>query len=107
MLSTDQIPVLVAVGASALALSSMLWSLRVTDGHRGAANRFRQRAGEFEEKLARADSIFGAHHVVLPPRYSIFWRSLTPSYPPITVFFAPQVRVHKKAAPITVFSHKR
>ena len=64
-LSTDQIPVLVAVGASALALSSMLWSLRVTDGHRGAANRFRQRAGEFEEKLARADSIFGAHPGVI------------------------------------------
>ncbi len=60
-LSADQIPVLVAVGASALALSSMLWSLRVTDGHRGAANRFRHRASQLEEKLARADSIFGAH----------------------------------------------
>lgn len=64
-LSGDQIPVLVAVGASALALSSMLWSLRVTDGHRGAATRFRERAGQMEEKLARADSIFGAHPGVI------------------------------------------
>ena len=63
--SGDQIPVLVAVGASALALSSMLWSLRVTDGHRGAATRFRHRASQMEEKLARADSIFGAHPGVI------------------------------------------
>ena len=62
---TEQIPILVAVGASALALASMLWSLRVTDGHRGAANRYRQRAGQMEEKLARADSIFGAHPGVI------------------------------------------
>lgn len=60
-LSADQIPVMVAVGASALALSSMLWSLRVTEGHRGAANRFRQRADKSEETLARAESIFDAH----------------------------------------------
>ena len=59
--SADQIPVMVAVGASALALSSMLWSLRVTDGHRGAANRFKQRADKSEEKLIRAESIFDAH----------------------------------------------
>lgn len=59
--SADQIPVMVAVGASALALSSMLWSLRVTDGHRGAANRFKQRADKSDENLARAESIFDAH----------------------------------------------
>ncbi len=64
-INADQIPVLVAVGASALALSSMLWSLRVTDGQRGAANRFRQRAQQSEERLARADSIFGAHPGVI------------------------------------------
>lgn len=61
MALSDQIPVMVAVGASALALSSMLWSLRVTDGHRGAANKFRDRANKSEEKLARAESIFDAH----------------------------------------------
>ena len=60
-LSAEQIPIMVAVGASALALSSMLWSLRVTDGQRGAANKFRQRANELDEKLARANSIFDAH----------------------------------------------
>ena len=59
--SADQIPVMVAVGASALALSSMLWSLRVTDGHRGAARKFRQRADTSEEQLIRAESIFDAH----------------------------------------------
>ena len=59
--NADQIPVMVAVGASALALASMLWSLRVTDGHRGAANRFKHRADKSEEKLARAESIFDAH----------------------------------------------
>ncbi|HBH90181.1 MAG TPA: tyrosine protein kinase, partial [Hyphomonadaceae bacterium] len=52
---------MVAVGASALALSSMLWSLRVTDGHRGAARKFRQRADTSEEQLIRAESIFDAH----------------------------------------------
>ncbi|WP_293611281.1 PAS domain-containing sensor histidine kinase [Ponticaulis sp.] len=60
-LSADQIPVMVAVGASALALSSMLWSLRITDGHRGAARKFRERSDKSEEKLARAESIFDAH----------------------------------------------
>ena len=64
-LSAEQIPIMVAVGASALALSSMLWSLRVTDGQRGAANKFRQRANELDEKLARSNSIFDAHPGVI------------------------------------------
>ncbi|MAP95240.1 MAG: tyrosine protein kinase [Ponticaulis sp.] len=71
---TDQIPVMVAVGASALALSSMLWSLRVTDGHRGAANKFRQRADKSEEKLARAESIFDAH-----PGIILVWEDQDPT----------------------------
>lgn len=61
----EQIPVMVAVGASALALSSMLWSLRVTEGHRGAANKFKDRANELDERLARADSILDSHPGVI------------------------------------------
>ena len=54
-------PTLVTAGASAVAIASLLWALRVTDTARGMVARFKERIGELELKLARADSIFGAH----------------------------------------------
>jgi len=61
----DQVPFIIAAGASALSLASLLWALRVSDGARGAARKFKDRSNELEEKLARADSVFGAHPGVI------------------------------------------
>ena len=55
----------IAIGASALAISSLVWALRISDGARGAARKFRDRARSLEERLARADSVFGAHPGVI------------------------------------------
>ncbi|MGE3143455.1 MAG: ATP-binding protein [Hyphomonadaceae bacterium] len=52
---------LAAAGAAAIGIAALLWALRVTDGARGAIGRWRERVKELEDKLARADSIFGAH----------------------------------------------
>ncbi len=64
-ISGDHVPLIAAAGASAFALASILWALRVSDGARGAAKKFRERAGDLEEKLARAESVFGAHPGVI------------------------------------------
>lgn len=53
--------ILVAGGAAAIGVAALLWALRVTDGARGAVKRWRERASDLEDKLARADSLFGAH----------------------------------------------
>ncbi|ACT57896.1 sensor histidine kinase [Hirschia baltica] len=52
--------ILVAGGAG-IAIAALLWALRISDGARGAAKKYRERARELEEKLARSDSVFGAH----------------------------------------------
>ncbi|MES1199634.1 MAG: PAS-domain containing protein [Pseudomonadota bacterium] len=52
---------LIAAGSAALGIASLLWALRVTDGARGGVERWRDRARELEDKVARADGIFGAH----------------------------------------------
>ncbi|MBL8549542.1 MAG: PAS-domain containing protein [Hyphomonadaceae bacterium] len=52
---------LAAAGSAAIGIAALLWALRVTDGARGAMARFKDRAHELEDKLARADAIFGAH----------------------------------------------
>ncbi|MBT9447633.1 MAG: PAS-domain containing protein [Hyphomonadaceae bacterium] len=54
-------PTLVTAGAAAVAIAALLWALRVTDGARGMIARWKERIAELELKLARADSIFGAH----------------------------------------------
>ncbi len=48
-------------GAAGIAIAALLWALRISDGARGAAKKYRERARELEEKLARSDSVFGAH----------------------------------------------
>ncbi|MEL6956552.1 MAG: tyrosine protein kinase, partial [Pseudomonadota bacterium] len=60
-ISGDQVPFLVAAGASALSLASLLWALRVSDGARGAAKRFRDRSTELESDLAEQRSILAAN----------------------------------------------
>jgi signal transduction histidine kinase len=52
---------LVAAGAAAIAVASLLWALRVTDGARGGVDAWKRRARELEDKVAWADAIFGAH----------------------------------------------
>lgn len=53
--------IMVASAAAAIGIAALLWALRVTDGARGAVKRWRSHAAELEDKLARADSLFGAH----------------------------------------------
>jgi signal transduction histidine kinase len=52
---------LVAAGSAAIAIASLLWALRVTDGARGGVDAWRKRNRDLEDKLAVADSVFGAH----------------------------------------------
>lgn len=52
---------LVAAGAAAIAIASLLWALRVTDGARGGVELWKRRTRELEDKLAVADAVFGAH----------------------------------------------
>ena len=64
-LTADQIPFLLAFGSTAAMIAIMLWALRITDGARGAAKKFRDRSNRLEEQLARSDSVFGAHPGVI------------------------------------------
>lgn len=64
-MTADQVPVLMAVAAALLALGALLWALRVSDGARGAARRFREVAGERETENAGLKSVLGAHPGVI------------------------------------------
>ncbi len=64
---------LVAAGAAAMGIAALLWALRVTDGARGAIRTWREKATQLEEKIARADSIFGAH-----PGVVLIWEDGAP-----------------------------
>jgi signal transduction histidine kinase len=55
------VPNIAAAGASALAIAALLWAARVSSGARGAAAEYRDKMAGLEEKLARADSVFGAY----------------------------------------------
>ena len=59
---------LAAAGSAAIGLAALLWAMRVTDGARGAMAVLKERAHELEDKLARADSIFGAY-----PGVALIW----------------------------------
>lgn len=52
---------LVAAGSAAIAVASLIWALRVTDGARGSVEVWKRRVRELEDKLAIADAILGAH----------------------------------------------
>lgn len=51
---------LVAAGSAAIAVASLLWALRVTDGARGSLEVWKKRVRELEDKVAWADAVFGA-----------------------------------------------
>ena len=57
--------VIVTAGAAFFGLAALLWALRVSDGARGAAKRYRDRTDELEDKLTRAESVFSANPGVI------------------------------------------
>lgn len=52
---------LVAAGSAAIAIASLLWAMRVTEGARGGVDAWKKRARELEDTVAWADAVFGAH----------------------------------------------
>jgi signal transduction histidine kinase len=65
VLDSEFASLLVASGAAAIAIASLLWALRVTDGARGTIEVWKRRVRELEDKVAWADAIFGAFPGVL------------------------------------------
>lgn len=65
------VSLLVAGGAAAIAIAALLWAVRVTDGARGGVDAWKKRARELEDKVAWADSIFGAH-----PGVVLIWEDI-------------------------------
>ena len=57
--------VLLVAGAAAFGIAALLWALRISDGARGAARKYREQEQRAREKLARAESVFGAHPGVI------------------------------------------
>ena len=64
-ISADQIPLIIAVGALALGLAFILWALRTSDGARGAAKRYKDKANDAESSVAELKSVLGAHPGVI------------------------------------------
>ncbi|MEL6724663.1 MAG: tyrosine protein kinase, partial [Pseudomonadota bacterium] len=64
-ITADQIPVIIAVGALALGLAFILWALRTSDGARGAAKRYKDKAHDAESSVAELKSVLGAHPGVI------------------------------------------
>ncbi|MDJ0919946.1 MAG: ATP-binding protein [Henriciella sp.] len=64
-LAAEQVPLIIAAGALALGLAFILWALRTSDGARGAAKRYKDKAGESESALAEIKSVLGAHPGVI------------------------------------------
>jgi len=60
-MNADQVPIIMAVGTAMLALGALLWALRVSDGARGAAKKYRDLAGDRETENAALKSVLGAH----------------------------------------------
>jgi signal transduction histidine kinase len=57
--------VLLVAGAAAFGIAALLWALRISDGARGAAKKYREQEQKAREQLARAESVFGAHPGVI------------------------------------------
>lgn len=51
----------VTVGAVAFAVAVGIWAFKLTSGARGAQALWRRKLAELEDRIARADSVFGAH----------------------------------------------
>ncbi|MDZ4762106.1 MAG: ATP-binding protein, partial [Alphaproteobacteria bacterium] len=57
--------IILITGAAAFGLAALLWALRISDGARGASRKYREETQAMREKLARAESVFGAHPGVI------------------------------------------
>lgn len=55
------VTLIVTIGAMAFAVAVGLWAYRLTAGARTAQLVWRRKLAELEDRLARADSVFGAH----------------------------------------------
>ncbi|HBF89974.1 MAG TPA: tyrosine protein kinase, partial [Hyphomonas atlantica] len=64
-MTADQVPLIMSAGATALGLAALLWALRVSDGARGAARKYKDRSSDLETLLAEHRSILGAHPGVI------------------------------------------
>lgn len=64
-MTAEQVPLIMAVGTAMLALAALLWALRVSDGARGAARKYRDDAMRLESESAALRSILGAHPGVI------------------------------------------
>jgi signal transduction histidine kinase len=60
-LTAETVPMIIVAGALALGLAFILWALRTSDGARGAARRYREKAGDAESSLAEVRSVLSAH----------------------------------------------
>ena len=88
-LNLTQPLVLLVAGAAAFGIAALLWALRISDGARGAAKRFREQEQETRQKLARAESVFGAH-----PGVIMVWEDDEPSEE-VEPGAAPQPKIQK------------
>ncbi len=64
-MTAEQVPLIMAVGTAMLALAALLWALRVSDGARGAARKYRDDATRLESESAALRSVLGAHPGVI------------------------------------------
>ncbi|KCZ52998.1 sensor histidine kinase [Hyphomonas pacifica] len=64
-ITADQVPIIMSAGATALGLAALLWAMRVSDGARGAARKYKDRSSDLETTLAEHRSILGAHPGVI------------------------------------------
>jgi signal transduction histidine kinase len=64
-MTLNQPLLLLVAGAAAFGIAALLWALRISDGARGAARKYREEEQKARERLARAESVFGAHPGVI------------------------------------------
>lgn len=64
-MTLNQPLLLLVAGAAAFGIAALLWALRISDGARGAAKKYREEEQKARERLARAESVFGAHPGVI------------------------------------------
>lgn len=75
---------IVTGGAVGFAVATALWAWRLTEGVRSARSHWQKRVGWLEDRLARADSVFGAH-----PGLVLVWE--TPPEPDAEGWSSPRV----------------
>ena len=61
----ENVSLIISAGALALGLAFILWALRTSDGARGAARKYRDKASDAETGLAELKSVLGAHPGVI------------------------------------------